>query len=154
MFIVHIYTIYILYISPFEFKLQDGRPCASYKALRFSQANSDIESMFNNVQDFGRLNLWISFWKEHMSIMLGHHKNTVAFCSTTWMQVLLKPTWHFVASCKVFLGMQLLKTTWAFCSKWYVLVCAIIENEGVFCSKGKINILLCQGCWNEWAFCR
>ena len=56
-FIVHIYTIYILYISPFEFKLQDGRPCASYKALRFSQANSDIESMFNNVQDFGRLNL-------------------------------------------------------------------------------------------------
>ena len=69
--------------------------------------------------------------------MLGHHKNPVAFCSTTWMQVLSKPTWHFVASCKVFLCMQLLKTTWAFCSKWYVLVCAVIENEGVFCSKGK-----------------
>lgn len=72
--------------------------------------------------------------------MLGHHKNTVALCSTTWMQVLLKPTSHFVASCKVFLCMQLLKTTWAFCSKWYVLVCAVIENEGVFCSKGKVEM--------------
>ena len=74
--------------------------------------------------------------------MLGHHNNAVAFCSTTWTQVLLKPAWHVVA--KVFLCM-------CKCWKRHGHFVAKVMSPSVQLLKSKGKILLCQGCWNKWA---
>ena len=74
--------------------------------------------------------------------MLGHHNNAVAFCSTTWTQVLLKPARHVVA--KVFLCM-------CKCWKRHGHFVAKVMSSPVQLLKSKGKILLCQGCWNKWA---
>ena len=58
-----------------------------------------------------------------------------------------------VAFCRkdIPLHVHLLKATLAFCSKGYVLVCAVVENEGHFVTREKSSYIKVVG--NELACC-